>query len=477
MISTVRVLALCAALGAAPGDAEIRAERSHFLISYRGKTIGKSSRVLISETVEGKPRLTLVVRESFRFSTPGRPPAESQLERRVVMKADWTPLSIEETLVAGGRTTKRSLKVGAGEARFMLPDGKVRRVPFKGALVAEVNGLVLRVRGLLKVGGRLTAAVPDLAQGGVGLLRANVLGSRTVEGRKGKLFLVNVKTAGGRQEWDLLVDESGMLVEQSTGEMLRKRVDAKDAVLPHKPESLGGGRIPLAGAPARFFKLRSMTVVLELPEVTRGLVPEIGGQKVTEAGRRITVKLVERRPNGMLPRQKLTDADRAKWLKPAGLTDWRDPQIRALAAKITAKAHGELHKGYLVGRWVYRNLVKSLGGPPEASAKQALKARSGDCSEHAALFAALCRAAGVPARTAYGLGAANRALHFHVWSEYYADGRWVPLDTALGRFGLPACYVTLSYDREEGGVRLFKLYAAAKGRVADYRERRKSTRQ
>jgi transglutaminase-like putative cysteine protease len=165
-------------------------------------------------------------------------------------------------------------------------------------------------------------------------------------------------------------------------------------------------------------------------------------------------------------------AERRKWQSPAG-GDWQDAGMRQLAAKITGGTQGELRKGYLIGRWVYRNLLKSLGGPPEASARQALAARSGDCSEHAALFAALCRAAGLPARTAYGLSGARGKLHFHVWSEFYAGGRWVPLDTALGRFGLPASYLTLGYDREEAGARLFKFYASARGRVTAYRERRK----
>ena len=41
----------------------------------------------------------------------------------------------------------------------------------------------------------------------------------------------------------------------------------------------------------------------------------------------------------------------------------------------------------------------------------------------------------------------------------------------MGRYGLPACYLTLSYDREEGGVRLFRLYATARGRVVERAER------
>ncbi len=470
MINLVTTITLLLA-AAPPADAEIKADRSYFLISFRGRTIGKAERVIISEEVEGRKRLTLAVKEHFRFSTGNRPAAESSSVRVVVMHPDWTPISVAESSTAGGRTRKTSVEIHPGKAVFTLPGGRKREVAYKGKLVAEMNGRALAARGLLAVGKKLTAAVPDLAQGGIVLVRAEVIGARTVEGRKGKLFLVGVKAAGGKQEWDLLVDESGRLVEQSVGDMVRKRVAASKAVLPDRPAALRAGVVPLAGAPPRFWKLESMTVVLEIPEVTRGLVPELAGQKVVEAGRRLTVKLVARQPNGLLPQEKLTGKDRARWLTPEKEPDWRDPQIRKLAAVITREEKGDLRRGYLIGKWVYRNLVKSLGGPPEASARQALKSGSGDCSEHAALFAALSRAANIPARTAYGLAGARGALRFHVWSEYYADGRWVPLDAAIGRYGLPACYLTLSYDREAGGARLFKLYASAKGRVTDYKER------
>ncbi len=470
MANLVTMVTLLVAAAPAP-DAQIKADRSHFLISFRGRTIGKAERVLVSEEVGGKRRLTLAVKESFRFSTGNRPAAESSSVRVVVMRPDWTPISVAESSTAGGRTRKSSVEIHPGKAVFTLPDGKRREVPYKGRLIAEMNGRALAARGLLAVGKKLAAAVPDLAQGGIVLLRAEVIGARTVEGRKGKLFLVSVKAVSGKQEWDLLVDESGRLVEQSVGDMVRKRVTASRAVLPDRPAALNAGVISLTGAPPRFWKLESMTVVLELPEVSRGLVPELAGQKVVEAGRKVTVKLVARQPNGLLPREKLTAKDKARWLTPEKEPDWRDPQIRKLAAVITRGKKGDLRRGYLIGKWVHRNLVKSLGGPPEASARQALKSGSGDCSEHAALFAALSRAAGIPARTAYGLAGARGALRFHVWSEYYAGGRWVPLDAAIGRYGLPACYLTLSYDREDGGTRLFKLYASARGRVTDYKER------
>jgi hypothetical protein len=464
------LIAVAALIAAAPADAGIRSEEAHFLISFRGQAIGKARQVLIVEAADDGPRLTLVTDEHYRFATGDRPPAESSLHRVATMRGDWTPVSIEETLSADGRVTKRSLTFADGKAVFSVEGGAPRTVPVNCAMLAEMDGRALAVRKLLSPGAGLTAAVPDLAQGGVAVLRASVLGERTVEGRPGRLLLIGVAAADGGQQWDLLVDENGRTVEQTTGEMSRRRVEAGRAVLPDRPETLSVGAVPLAGAPAAPGRLTALTLTIELPEPAPGLVPELPGQQVSEAGRRVTVTLTERRPNGLLPATELTDADRARWLTPDGEPDWRDAEVRRLADGIVRGAGGELQRGFLIGRWVHRNLAKSLGGPPEASAKQALAARGGDCSEHAAVFAALCRAAGLPARTAWGLAASGGALHFHVWNEYHAGGSWVPLDAALGRHGLPAAYVTLGYDREEAGNRLFKLYAVARARTIEFRE-------
>ncbi len=61
-----------------------------------------------------------------------------------------------------------------------------------------------------------------------------------------------------------------------------------------------------------------------------------------------------------------------------------------------------------------------------------LNNRRGECSEYAALFVAVCRAAGIPARTQAGflVRGTNNA---HVWTEFYVpDFGWVPADPSMG---------------------------------------------
>ena len=69
----------------------------------------------------------------------------------------------------------------------------------------------------------------------------------------------------------------------------------------------------------------------------------------------------------------------------------------------------------------------------------------GDCSEHAVLLAATCRARGIPARVAIGLlySAEDQAFQYHMWNEVWIKDRWIPLDATLGQGGIGACHLKL----------------------------------
>src|SRR4029077_11471295 len=83
-----------------------------------------------------------------------------------------------------------------------------------------------------------------------------------------------------------------------------------------------------------------------------------------------------------------------------------------------------------------------------ATADHVARTLEGDCTEHAVLTAAMCRAAGVPSRTALGLiyVDSNRgpALGFHMWTEVWVDGQWLPIDATLGRGFVGATHLKIS---------------------------------
>jgi len=88
-----------------------------------------------------------------------------------------------------------------------------------------------------------------------------------------------------------------------------------------------------------------------------------------------------------------------------------------------------------------------------ASAAEVAVSRQGDCSEHAVLTAALCRAVGIPAQVVTGLAYVSQWSTFrngfggHAWVQVYLGDKWVGLDAAFrgtGRGGYDAGHITLA---------------------------------
>jgi transglutaminase-like putative cysteine protease len=88
------------------------------------------------------------------------------------------------------------------------------------------------------------------------------------------------------------------------------------------------------------------------------------------------------------------------------------------------------------------------------------KSREGDCTEHAVLLAAMCRARKIPARVAIGLvyilhnekNVPSPKFDFHMWTEAWIDGRWIPLDGTVGRGGISASYLKVFQSDLQGDI-------------------------
>ncbi len=88
-----------------------------------------------------------------------------------------------------------------------------------------------------------------------------------------------------------------------------------------------------------------------------------------------------------------------------------------------------------------------------ASAAEVAASKQGDCSEHAVLTAALCRAVGIPAEVVTGLAyveewrTVQNGFGGHAWTQAYIGGKWVGLDAAFrgaGLGGYDAGHITLA---------------------------------
>jgi hypothetical protein len=87
-----------------------------------------------------------------------------------------------------------------------------------------------------------------------------------------------------------------------------------------------------------------------------------------------------------------------------------------------------------------------------SSAAEVLRSKEGDCTEHAVLLAALCRARQIPARVAIGLVyyKPSGGFAYHMWTEAWMKDRWVPLDATLGQGGIGAAHLKVSHSNLKG---------------------------
>ena len=83
------------------------------------------------------------------------------------------------------------------------------------------------------------------------------------------------------------------------------------------------------------------------------------------------------------------------------------------------------------------------------SAREVLRTKVGDCNEHTALYVAMARSVGLPARIAVGLAYSRGAFYYHAWPEVYIDegrgrGLWLPVDPTFNQFPADATHVRMT---------------------------------
>jgi transglutaminase-like putative cysteine protease len=146
------------------------------------------------------------------------------------------------------------------------------------------------------------------------------------------------------------------------------------------------------------------------------------------------------------------DPDVARYLQPEPLIESDDPAIRAEARAAVLNATDPR----TVAERLTRRVNAMLDKKPTVSlpsAREVLRTKVGDCNEHTALYVAMARSVGLPARVAVGLVYAYGAFYYHAWPEVYiaergergaARGLWLPVDPTLNEFPADATHIRLA---------------------------------
>jgi hypothetical protein len=119
-----------------------------------------------------------------------------------------------------------------------------------------------------------------------------------------------------------------------------------------------------------------------------------------------------------------------QYLASTPLIQVNDPKIRAVSRDIVKGKNGDWDKAVAIADWVYQNLAKQMT-VSLPSAVEVLQSRRGDCNEHATLFAALARAAGVPAKLCLGVVYLDGRFYYHAWNSVWC-GQWIEIDPTFG---------------------------------------------
>ncbi len=137
----------------------------------------------------------------------------------------------------------------------------------------------------------------------------------------------------------------------------------------------------------------------------------------------------------------ITDDSLAEYLASSLLIQSDDDDIKQMAERISGGETNSLVVAERINEWVFDNLDKKITFSLP-SAVEVLETREGDCNEHATLFVALARAAGVPSRIAIGLVYHKGSFYYHAWPEVYV-GEWVAMDPTFGQSPADATHVRL----------------------------------
>lgn len=171
---------------------------------------------------------------------------------------------------------------------------------------------------------------------------------------------------------------------------------------------------------------------------------------------------------------------------PSAMLTADDPRVAELTqTALTAAPDDPRKRAERLRRFVHRHIRTKDLSVGFASAAETARTREGDCTEHAVLLAAMCRADGIPARVVSGLIYADRfaggkdIFGYHMWTQAFlptgpatapnSEPRWTDLDATLpDSLPMTATHIALGLPDLEGDNRVNALVQLAPlmGRLA-----------
>jgi Transglutaminase-like superfamily len=167
--------------------------------------------------------------------------------------------------------------------------------------------------------------------------------------------------------------------------------------------------------------------------------------------------------------------DLTRYLRPEPFIESDAPEIQAEAKRATQGLDDPRARAERLVRHV-NQLIEKKPTVSLPSALEVLRTRVGDCNEHTALYVALARAAGIPARVAVGLVSMRGAFYYHAWAEVYLSagarrGMWIPMDPTLDQVPADPTHLRLARGGFESQARILPLVGRTRIEVLEIQRR------
>ncbi len=450
--------------------ASVSAETEYFAVFMEGKKVGHA----IQSRVVAGPKVTTTEEVSITISRAGIPVTMNMTETSVET-TDGEPVGFESiqnfgivTMKVAGTVSKQGTaevtvaSMGAEQkSTIEWPDG---------ALMAEGLRLLTLKKGL-KEGVNYTAKVFS-----PGMLQA--LDARVSVGAKQNIDLLGRVISLTEVKTTLGITGAGEIVSTSyVDEDLR----AQKTVMP-----VAGMQIEMIACAKEFAlsqddvldlvdklflpspvrlenvaSAKSITYYLSPRGDANGLkIPSTDNQSVRtrrDGGAIVTVRPLEA-PKGATFPYEGKDREILQALQPNRFLQSDSKEVIKLARRAVGRTKDAAKAVKRIEAFVAEYIENKNLSVGYATATEVVASRQGDCSEHAVLTAAMCRAVGIPAQVVVGVAYVDEwtglvnGFGGHAWTRAYVGGKWFAVDAAFkgtGRGGYGPGHITLAVGNGE----------------------------
>lgn len=394
----------------------------------------------------------------------GRQMARIELSESWVETQDGTPVSYHLTSRVSSETRELDFTVGSGSARLrisLMDDALVSDVPLAEDFLFPRGVWSMHVeRGFIPGDSYTFSAFdPDFTE--VASFEVSVVGAEQLEIMGAAVDLhklvITSPLYGGLELHEWRDDEGLLWRSEISGTGIAKVRTTRDKALAEKEaqDILSAGAIPVDVSIRAPFKVDDALYEIWMNDASVvEFIVEDERQSIegrTERGVLVRIQRTEPAQEGVL-KFPIPSTPLQSYLDGNPLMQTWHPRILGVAAR---QAWGTDQNSWETARniehWVFVEVKNKGFGTAFASALEVLDSRTGDCSEHVVLAAAMTRSIGIPTKLVSGITYFRGQFLYHMWLEVWTGDGWYALDPTIGDGSVDAMHIKLGESTGERG--------------------------